>query len=118
MRIVFKIVLIAGVVHVSGCQQMKQSLGLERKSPDEFAVYEHAPLVVPPSLNELPEPEVGSQRDQEVSPKEEARKALIGASRKGKKPQAISKGENSFLQKAIGSQEKLAGHDKSLKKKS
>ena len=34
-----------------GCQSLRDAAGLQKKSPDEFAVTTKAPLVIPPDFN-------------------------------------------------------------------
>jgi hypothetical protein len=36
---------------LSGCESLRESAGLTKKSPDEFAVTTKAPLVIPPDFN-------------------------------------------------------------------
>ena len=60
-------------------------LGLEKKAPDEFAVYSRAPLSLPPDFGLRP-PEPGTSRPQLVTPRDDARRAF--ASKDGKSNQA------------------------------
>lgn len=62
---------------VSGCSQARESLGLEKDAPDEFAVVRHAPLEMPPGLA-LPPPRPGEPRPQESAPALQAKGALFG----------------------------------------
>jgi hypothetical protein len=39
---------------LTGCQTLRESAGLTKTSPDEFAVTTKAPLVIPPGFNLLP----------------------------------------------------------------
>ena len=39
---------------LSGCDNLRQAAGLNKKSPDEFAVTTKAPLVIPPDFNLRP----------------------------------------------------------------
>jgi hypothetical protein len=54
---------------------MKRAIGLERTSPDEFAVESRAPLTMPPDF-ELRPPQPGAARPQEKSSDQEARQVL------------------------------------------
>jgi hypothetical protein len=54
---------------------MKRAIGLERTSPDEFAVESRAPLTMPPDF-ELRPPQPGAARPQEKSAGQEARQVL------------------------------------------
>ena len=51
---------------LGGCNNWKQTLGIEPVSPDEFAVESRAPLTIPPDYNLRP-PEPGAARPQEAS---------------------------------------------------
>lgn len=68
--------LMAGL-GLAGCSNAKESLGLTRKSPDEFAVVKRAPLAMPPDY-ELRPPEPGAPRPQEQAQDEQARAAVFG----------------------------------------
>ncbi len=61
----------------TGCGGLKSALGLGKSSPDEFAVVRHAGLAVPPNFDLRP-PEPGAARPQAISPREDARKAVVG----------------------------------------
>jgi hypothetical protein len=52
-------------------------LGLNKRAPDEFAVYSRAPLTLPPDYGLRP-PEPGSDRPNLVMPRDEAQSALTG----------------------------------------
>ena len=66
------------MVALTGCgNQIKQSLGLTKQSPDEFAVVAHAPLTLPPDFNLRP-PQPGAPRPQEGTTADQARTALFG----------------------------------------
>ncbi len=74
---------VCAAVLLSGCSETKSMLGLEKKAPDEFAVYSRAPLSLPPDFGLRP-PEPGTSRPQLVLPRDDARRALAG---KDGKPQ-------------------------------
>jgi hypothetical protein len=65
----------AGGVLLSGCTDLKRAIGLERSSPDEFAVESRAPLEMPPDFDLRP-PQPGSSRPQEKSADKLARHAI------------------------------------------
>ncbi|MEM9124092.1 MAG: DUF3035 domain-containing protein, partial [Pseudomonadota bacterium] len=77
----FSLVAGFGVVALglSGCGGVKSSLGLEKKSPDEFTVMTEAPLVMPPDYSLRP-PQPGAPRPGNLSPQAQAQQAIIGAS--------------------------------------
>jgi hypothetical protein len=58
-----------------GCTDMKRAIGLERTSPDEFAVESRAPLTMPPDF-ELRPPQPGAPRPQEKSSGQQARQVI------------------------------------------
>ncbi len=59
-----------------GCSETKDMLGLGRNTPDEFAVVDRAPLVLPPDYNLRP-PQPGAARPQEQTPAKQAEAALF-----------------------------------------
>jgi DUF3035 family protein len=65
-------------ISVSGCSNFKQMIGIERTSPDEFAVESRAPLTVPPDFDLRP-PAPGASRPQEVSAANKAQTAIDNA---------------------------------------
>ncbi len=62
---------------LTGCDRVKEELGLNRRTPDEFAVVRRAPLEMPPDLR-LAMPQPGAPRPQEVSPADLAKASLLG----------------------------------------
>lgn len=82
--------IVAGVcaaLMLGGCEQTKNILGLNKRAPDEFAVYSRAPLSLPPDYGLRP-PEPGTDRPELVMPRDEAIAALAG-----KAPTAVVKDE-------------------------
>lgn len=72
---IFSLCLVAFAL--AACGNAREQLGLNRKSPDEFAVVKHAPLAMPPSYNLRP-PRPGAPRPQEQSTIEQARQTVFG----------------------------------------
>ena len=73
-----RFVLLLGLaLMLSACSEMRALMGLERKTPDEFAVVARAPLTLPPSFD-LPPPSPGAPRPQEGSSDAQAQAALFG----------------------------------------
>ena len=62
---------------LAGCSDVRRSIGLDRTSPDEFAVVSRAPLTIPPDLR-LPAPRPGAPRPTEPSPQATAAAAVFG----------------------------------------
>lgn len=79
----------AAMLLVSGCSDAKRILTREKRSPDEFAVYQRAPLSVPPEFALRP-PAPGERRPQDQTTESEARAALSrsGGARPSPVPQA------------------------------
>jgi len=69
---------------VAGCTGFKQAIGIDRTSPDEFAVDSRAPLSLPPDFDLRP-PAPGATRPQEAPTNAQARAALdtAGAGKPG-----------------------------------
>jgi len=90
---------------LSGCGgdngSARQVLGLDRDAPDAFAVSTHAPLAVPQNLNsQLPPPQPGRARPQEISVQQTARSAVFNSSGTAITSAAPSAAEQALLQQA------------------
>lgn len=72
------VVAVVGLaVALGGCgNQVRQALGMTKRSPDEFQVVAHAPLTLPPDYNLRP-PEPGAPRPQEGTARDQAQTALF-----------------------------------------
>ena len=68
----------AGTLLISGCTDLKKAIGLEKSSPDEFAVESRAPLEMPPDFDLRP-PQPGASRPQEKSSNKLARQVIEDA---------------------------------------
>lgn len=80
MRLIARVGALAAVVAVIGaCEDTRESLGLTRQAPDEFAVYQRAPLSVPPDYGLRP-PIPGTREGNRVTPTDDARGALLTTS--------------------------------------
>lgn len=97
-------VVFAIFILLSGCDRAKKALGQTKEAPDEFAVFQRAPLSLPPDYGLKP-PKPGSERPQAVKPRDRAAKALgiqENASPQSTKPSnslsSLSPGELSVLQ--------------------
>lgn len=95
-RLVSVCLFLGAAAMLSGCEQAKQALGQTKQPPDEFAVFQRAPLSVPPDFGLRP-PAPGTDRPQAVNPRDQARAAL---GRAGAQPVNgdLSQGERSILQ--------------------
>ncbi len=67
-----------GAALLGGCEEVRSVLGQTKSGPDEFAVYSRAPLSLPPDYGLRP-PAPGTSRPQKVEPRNEARRAVLGA---------------------------------------
>ncbi len=91
--------LAAAALLVGGCADVRDSLGLDIKPPDEFKVVSRAPLAIPESLDALPALQPGAPRPQEVQPAVQAQVALLG----GALPDGRSgRGEEILVAAAVG----------------
>jgi hypothetical protein len=73
--VAFTFVCSSGALLLPGCTDLKRSIGLEKTSPDEFAVESRAPLTMPPDF-ELRPPQPGVARPQEKSSGQQARQVI------------------------------------------
>ena len=73
-----KVVLGLGLcaVALAGCEDLRKAAGLNKKSPDEFAVTTKAPLVIPPDFNLRP-PMPGAPPTNTLDPSSNAEIALF-----------------------------------------
>lgn len=102
MSVLFKysclLVLTSSIALLSACSGTKETLGLNRQSPDEFKVVKRAPLEMPPGYGLRP-PAPGAPRPQEQAPETQAKASLLGADAI-KTSSAQSDGEAFLLQDA------------------
>ncbi len=85
---------------LAACEGLKDSLGWNKQSPDEFVVVTRAPLTLPPDFTLRP-PVPGAHRPQRKTVQEQAKASLYGA--KPQAPVAVaapSKGEQALLERA------------------
>jgi hypothetical protein len=85
LRTALALGLCAGLL--SGCESIRRAAGLQKKSPDEFAVTTKAPLVIPPDFNLRP-PTPGAPPSNAKDPSTTAELALFSNT----DVQAIAKG--------------------------
>jgi hypothetical protein len=97
-QIKLSLLLCASALLISGCSNTKETLGLTRTAPDEFAVISRAPLELPPEYTLRP-PRPGAPRPQEVSTLDQSKTVVFGEG--AVKPAAVAgSGESSLLMKA------------------
>jgi len=89
---------------LGACERVKNQLGLNKSSPDEFAVLTGAPLTLPPDYRLRP-PDPGAVRPQEVSVQEQVKAALYNASPDSAGARTTATvGENALLSRAGSAQ--------------
>jgi hypothetical protein len=76
-----------GTAALMGCQSLRDMAGLQKKSPDEFAVTTKAPLVIPPDFNLRP-PMPGAPPSNTRDPSTNAEMALFSNT----DPQTVANG--------------------------
>ncbi len=101
----FAFLFCAFLPFLTGCSDVRETIGLDRDAPDEFSVVRRAPLEIPPGLTAaaLPPPRPGMPRPQETAPSLEAREALTG-SKDEVFAQDASDSEDALLQKTNADQ--------------
>ncbi|MDO1557984.1 DUF3035 domain-containing protein [Brevundimonas sp. 2R-24] len=67
----------AASLAASGCNTLRDQMGVSKITPDEFLVVSTAPLTLPPEYGLTP-PRPGQPRPQELAPESEARQVLLG----------------------------------------
>jgi hypothetical protein len=82
---------------LSACSGTKETLGLTREAPDEFAIVKRAPLELPPDYSLRP-PAPGTPRPQEKATDQQARQSVFGFEQE--KQYDNSGGDTILLQKA------------------
>ncbi|MCM2343678.1 MAG: DUF3035 domain-containing protein [Alphaproteobacteria bacterium] len=104
MRKTYNFLLIAflAAASLTACSNAKESLGLARSAPDEFAVVKRAPLEMPPDYSLRP-PRPGAPRPQEQAVGEQARETVFGGTSAARKA-APASGESALLQQAGATQ--------------
>ena len=65
-------------ISLGACSGVREQLGLNKTSPDEFKVVSRAPLSIPPEFNLRP-PQPGQARPQEGTVQQQARTAIFRA---------------------------------------
>jgi len=85
---------------LGACDSLRDELGMNKQSPDEFRVVSRAPLSLPPDYNTLVTPNPGQPRPQEGTTTDQARTAVFGTEQKGQPVTAESTGEAALLNAA------------------
>lgn len=94
---------VASCLLLSGCSNVKKTLGIEKDAPDEFSVVPSIhPLDMPPDFYNLPQPKPGTPRPQDIRAVEAQKAKIVGSACYGSE---VSSGQESILQMA-GAHEK------------
>ncbi len=96
----FFLIALLAISGLTGCDTLKEKMGMNRRAPDEFAVVRRAPLEMPPDLR-LTTPQPGAPRPQEISPSDLAKASLLGGDPAARPipAQGLSSGDAAFLNK-------------------
>lgn len=70
--------LVAVAFAATGCESVRKVVGNKKNAPDEFVVYKRPPLTLPPEYGLRP-PTPGVDRPQLVSPRDEAKTAVLSS---------------------------------------
>ncbi len=68
--------LIALLPGLFGCESVRKTISGKKQAPDEFVVYKRPPLSLPPEFSLRP-PMPGAVQTQKVSPRDEAKRAIL-----------------------------------------
>ena len=90
-RAVVIIGLVAVAFAASGCESARKAFGNKKSAPDEFVVYKRPPLTLPPEYGLRP-PTPGVDRPQLVSPRDEAKTAVLSSGGPQRQAQPVQTG--------------------------
>lgn len=91
------VLAVLAVASLSACEAMDSILGKSKNPPDEFTVYQRAPLSIPPEFSLRP-PEPGAPRPQNRSARGRAETALMGTA--SQRPANMTPGTQLLLEQA------------------
>lgn len=99
-KFLLSILMTGAAISLSACENTRKQFDFSKKAPDEFAVMTRAPLEMPPSM-QLPAPQPGAPRPQEMSTDQMARETVLGpdAVKQVAKQNGVSQGEAVLLQR-------------------
>ncbi len=102
-RFVKLFIVIIALSATTGCEKTREIIGLNKKAPDEFAVYSRAPLSLPPNYVLRP-PAPGTSRPQATDTRDQAKKAIskVMVETRSKKPEPASTPGIELLLKRTG----------------
>jgi hypothetical protein len=108
------VIVLAAAAGLSGCSSIRSAAGIDKSTPDEFAVVTKAPLVIPPDYNLHP-PKPGAVPTNQQSPTASAQAALYASDESGANPTPQSGGNFSDGEKAILAQANATNADHSIR---
>jgi hypothetical protein len=88
-----------------GCEQVRNTFGLNKNPPDEFRVVSRAPLALPPEYQLRP-PQPGATRPQEGTPRDQASQTIFGRDGEAERDvvqsaNGLTAGERALLTRAV-----------------
>ena len=96
----FAALVLVSAVALSGCESARKAMTQTKAAPDEFSVYTHAPLTLPPDFGLRP-PSEGAQTREADNAQIQARRVLLsGREAKNDPIQADTPGTTALLAKA------------------
>lgn len=91
------LLMLAAGAALAGCGDIRETAGIKKTAPDEFAVVRRAPLSVPPNYDLRP-PRPGERAVPQIDPRAQSQVAVFGVADQGlTRPQAESASEESLL---------------------
>jgi hypothetical protein len=99
---------------LSGCDTLRRAAGMEKKSPDEFAVTTKAPLVIPPDFNLRP-PLPGAPPANTLDPSSNAQVALFNSNADPATVAAGLRGNYTPVEKMFLANAKVQGADPGIR---
>ena len=91
--------VLLSVIFITSCSKIRESAGVNRKSIDEFKVYQNPPLIIPPDFD-LIAPEQLQEKNIEDIDKELAKEILFGLDEKNKEGEKKISTMNEILKKS------------------
>lgn len=92
-------VLTGVVLAAAGCGGARETFGLNKEAPDEFAVATRAPLDIPPDYGLRP-PAPDKARPQERAVRDAAKEIVVGQTKKPQTIAGLTAGESALLVRA------------------
>ena len=94
----FYFLILAIIIFLTSCSKIRESAGVNRKSIDEFQVYQNPPLIIPPDFN-LTAPDQLKEKNIDEIDKELAKEILFGLENENKDNEQQLSTMNTILNK-------------------